>query len=230
MDKRKVRVFALIMATAVLLACSSLLAPAAPTPIPGLVETIVAATANAAATQTAYFAPTATNTPTLTPLPTNTPTITPTPTATFVFILFTYTPTMTNTPNVTPTVPIPDHWPDWKAGTVVSFPSGSGENIGTTKFFSMLKNVEVVVTRENGVKVRDTPNKAYDSGKMPMGTHFILTGYWNKNSQFGWSFVKVRTVDNVYYWVGGDEGSDKDPQNCLVFYHPPTITPTSEQP
>jgi len=220
MNRRTARIVSLALLAGFSLSCASLFGPAAPTPIPGLVETIVAATANAAATQTAALAPTATATATGTPLPTQTPTITPTPTETFVFILYTYTPTVTNTPNVTATRPVLDEWPDWKTGIVVTMPKGSGENIGVNKYFSVLHNVEVVVTRANGVKLRNTPNKAYDVGHAPVNTHMILTGYWNKNSEFGWSFVKVTLPNGGQYWVGGDTGSEIDPQNCLEFYHP----------
>ena len=231
MNRRTARILFLSLLAGLALSCAPLLAPAAPTPIPGLVNTIIAATANAAATQTAALAPTATSTATSTPLPTRTPTITPTPTETFVFILYTYTPTITNTPNVTATRPYLEEWPDWQTGTVVTMPKGSGENIGTTKYFSTLHNVEVVVTRANGVKLRNVPSKMYDNGHVPAGTHLILTGYWNKNNDFGWMFVKVTLSNGAQYWVGGDTNSDKDPRNCLEFVPPPpTPTPPTPEP
>jgi hypothetical protein len=62
--------------------------PVVPTPIPGLVETIIADTQAAIANQTASAIPTATMTPTVTATPTRTPTETPTSTPTFVFSLF----------------------------------------------------------------------------------------------------------------------------------------------
>jgi len=63
---------------------------------PGLVETVIVQTANAAQTQTAIVNP-ATHTPTLTPSPTKTATITPTPTATILFLFPTATSVPTNT-------------------------------------------------------------------------------------------------------------------------------------
>ncbi len=68
---------------------------AAPTPVPAeAVNTIIAGTAQAAASQTAAAMP-PTLTPTLTPSPTVTPSITPSPTATFLFILSSPTRTAT---------------------------------------------------------------------------------------------------------------------------------------
>jgi Ig-like domain-containing protein len=71
--------------------------PEAPTPVPGAVDTIVAQTAQAAATQTALQAP-PTLTPTYTAVPTKTASVTPSPSPTFVFLLA----SLTNTPK-TPT-------------------------------------------------------------------------------------------------------------------------------
>ncbi len=69
---------------------STVLPAAVPTPVPGAVNTIVALTAQSAASATAAFiTPTLTSTPT--PLPTKTPTITPSPTPTFLFFLLTPT-------------------------------------------------------------------------------------------------------------------------------------------
>jgi len=69
-------------------------APTFPTAAPGVVETIVAGTAEAAQTQTAVLVP-ATFTPTFTPTVTRTPTLTPTFTPTFIFRLRTATPKKT---------------------------------------------------------------------------------------------------------------------------------------
>ena len=93
--RRQYKVFVLLLLTAVMLACVPSIAsvPAAPPTFdPGSLNTLIAATAQAAATQTAVFI-----TPTLPPPPTatNTPTPTATPTVTFIFILS------------TPTVPTP---------------------------------------------------------------------------------------------------------------------------
>ena len=65
----------------------------APAPVPGAVDTIIAQTAHAAATQTALKV-TPTLTPTDTSVPTKTPTVTPSDTPTFLFLLstFTFTP------------------------------------------------------------------------------------------------------------------------------------------
>lgn len=87
--------------TLVLISCdlSTLTGPAPiATPIPGLVNTIVVQTAQAAASQTEALAP-PTATPSFTPVPTKTPSVTPSPTATFLFLLA----TRTRTPKPAPT-------------------------------------------------------------------------------------------------------------------------------
>lgn len=91
-----------LMALSVLLACAVPILPSPgeqnPTPNPGLIQTIVVATAGAAQTQTALVVPPASNTPTVTLLPTLPPTETQTPTATIIFIIpsSTFTPTATS--------------------------------------------------------------------------------------------------------------------------------------
>ncbi len=60
--------------------------PGLPRAVPGIINTIVAATAGAAQTQTAQLLPPSL-TPTWTPLPTHTPSLTPSPTPTFIFII-----------------------------------------------------------------------------------------------------------------------------------------------
>ncbi len=89
MDKHIVRkpVF-LFAALLLLLACEipALSAPASSDTEPLSIETIIAGTAAAAQTQTAFLLPPPTKTPTLTPLPTSTLTETPTSTATVIFI------------------------------------------------------------------------------------------------------------------------------------------------
>ena len=92
MEKYAVRKLVLLIAALfILLACElpALPLPAAsnPSPVPGALETIVAATAGAAQAQTMLALPSPTNTLTSTPLPTSTPTETPTVTQTFIFIL-----------------------------------------------------------------------------------------------------------------------------------------------
>lgn len=79
-------------------ACAPVSLAPLPTPVPGMVNTIVVQTADAAATQTAQFQPPPSATPTGTPAPTGTPTETPTSTPTFVFVLSTPTKTRTATP------------------------------------------------------------------------------------------------------------------------------------
>ncbi|MBK8619409.1 MAG: hypothetical protein IPN96_20365 [Anaerolineales bacterium] len=97
MIARNHKIFALLVAIVMMLACAPTLAPAtvppAPTFDPNSINTVIAQTAGAAATQTALMVP-----PTLTPTVTPTFTITPTetPTATFLFIL----PTMTVPPTL----------------------------------------------------------------------------------------------------------------------------------
>ncbi len=97
---RNLRMFALLAAVAVMLACVPTLASPAvpPTLDPLSLNTVIAQTAAVAATQTAVFAP-----PTLTftpsPAPTKTPTEVLSPTPTFIFVLPTATvPTSTPTP------------------------------------------------------------------------------------------------------------------------------------
>jgi hypothetical protein len=85
---RNYRIIFFLFATATLLACviPGLAPVSAPIPTfdPNSINTSIAATAGAAASQTAAFLP-LTLTPTVTSLPTQTASITPTPTATFVF-------------------------------------------------------------------------------------------------------------------------------------------------
>jgi hypothetical protein len=90
---RRSLISGLLALTLLLISCdlSTLVTPAVvPSPIPGVVDTIVAQTAQAAATQTALQNP-PTPTPTLTPIPTRTPTLTPSPSPTFIFVLKTLT-------------------------------------------------------------------------------------------------------------------------------------------
>jgi hypothetical protein len=94
------RPFLGVLVIALTLACAPTLPLTAPLPTqgPGSVETIIAATANAAASQTAVFLPSATPTASETPTPSRTPTETPTPTVTVIFRLptFTFTPEPTS--------------------------------------------------------------------------------------------------------------------------------------
>ena len=96
------RIFALLAATVIMLACMPTLpslAPAsapAPTFDPNSLQTAIVETAAAAAAETALVAPTFT--PTFTPVPTETPTQTASPTATVTFVFF--LPTFTLTPTL----------------------------------------------------------------------------------------------------------------------------------
>ncbi|MEJ5241897.1 MAG: hypothetical protein WHS87_11930 [Anaerolineales bacterium] len=182
------------------------------------IEQIVAATAQAAWTQTAKAQPSPTRTPTPS-LPTSTPSLTPTATPTFFILL--ETPTATAT-----VIAIPLAWPDWRTGEVVRMPRGSEANIGVNKFFRVLENVPVVVMRLNGVKLREAPTKVYGKKMAAYGDLLTLTGFWNRNNDFRWSFVQVKTQDGRLYWVGGDIGTDIDPVNSLRFYSPYTLTPS----
>lgn len=88
----------LIVLTLLMLSCdvSTLVAPAgsAASPVPGIVDTIVAQTAAAAWTQTAaHITVVPTSTASVTPVPSDTPTITPSATPTFIFVLASQTPT-----------------------------------------------------------------------------------------------------------------------------------------
>jgi hypothetical protein len=96
MLKRNQRRLAILLAIAFLLACAPLATPIAPPTFDLLsINTIIAQTAGAAATQTFVFLPTPTITPTFTVMPTET--LSPTPT--FIFILATST-----VPSSTPTL------------------------------------------------------------------------------------------------------------------------------
>jgi hypothetical protein len=99
MLKRNYRMPAILLVIALLLACAPVAVAtpsvALPTFDPFLLNTIIAQTAGAAATQTFVLQPTLTPTPTITKTPTEVPTSTPT----FLFILF--TPTV---PSLTPTL------------------------------------------------------------------------------------------------------------------------------
>ena len=102
MTRRKHRALTMFLALALMFACAPLTAPTTipPTFDPGSLNTMIAQTAGAAATQTALLQP-PTITPTYTPFPTNTPTEIPSPTPTFIFILPTATvPSDTPTPYV----------------------------------------------------------------------------------------------------------------------------------
>lgn len=216
MSKQKVLFILLLLMPALLFACEPFVQ--APTPMPGL-NTIVALTAQAAASQTAAALPPATFTPTpsLTPRPV---TSTPTPTETVLFDFFTSTPS-------TPTFqPPPEAWPAWESGEVVKMPKGSGENVGTVKFFPRLAYVKVIVIRNNGVKLRLLPSTEAGTNLMAAkGQILILLGFWNKNS--GNSYLKVRTLEGKEYWVGGNENAD--PQVSLAFLYLNTETPTAIQ-
>lgn len=96
MIRRNIRIVSILVITAIMLACVPTLLPA-PAPIPTFdpnsINTVIALTAGAAATQTALMLP-PTFTPTATSLPTNTPTETASPTFIFILPTITVLPTM----------------------------------------------------------------------------------------------------------------------------------------
>jgi len=219
--KEKKRFVYLFMLMALLLACT-------PPPVaedPGLVYTVVAGTQTAAAWKTQMAHASFSKTPTQ---PTLRPTFTAFPTMTQFVYLVTASPTVTLTASATSGPPVLTSWPDWKTGEIISMPKGSGENIGTNKRFRILAGVQVLVVRQNGVKLRSIPNKAADGPLEETGSALKLTGIVNKNNDFGWFFVQVEAVNGKTYWVGGTEGEDTDPKNCFEFYYPYlTTSPTS---
>lgn len=100
MIQRNYRVFSILLVTALILACTPILAPTSTPPPafdPNSANTAIVLTADSAATQTALLAGPSV-TPTFTPLPTNTALPSETPSPTFIFVLFTPTrPTSTPT-------------------------------------------------------------------------------------------------------------------------------------
>jgi hypothetical protein len=89
MSNRKTKILIWFTALAVVMACVPVLSapPLAPTLDPGVINTYIVETANAASTQTAAAAPTSTSTATLTSTPRFTNTPEPTATNTFIWIL-----------------------------------------------------------------------------------------------------------------------------------------------
>ncbi|MBT7071162.1 MAG: hypothetical protein HN855_09900 [Anaerolineae bacterium] len=219
MRKRKFLV-GLFLSIFILSACS----PLETTQAPGFIYTVVAGTQTAAAWQTQAAEAHFTKTPTQATLR---PTFTAYPTSTSFLFLVTPSSTPTLTPSATRTPSKLTEWPDWKTGSVVTMPKGSGENIGTNKFFRVLKGVQVIVVRGNGVALRPIPNKAIDGPMEEKGSAFTLTGIMNKNSDFGWLFVQVIAANGKTYWVGGSAGDGNiDPTVALEFYYPPQLTET----
>lgn len=220
--KKQRKILLLLIILVLLSACS-------PQPVedPGLIFTIVASTQTAAAFQTGV--PNSLNTITPTPA-TFLPTITLQPTSTVYIFVPTQTNTPTPTSSATPKPVILTKWPDWKTGSVISFPRGTGLNIGTNKKFSILTGVKVIVVRKNGVKLRSAPNKAGGGPLEEPGAVLTLTGVMNKNKDYGWLFAQVIAADGNKYWVGGSEGDDNtDPTVALEFHYPiETPVPTLE--
>ena len=201
---------------------SSFLFACAPqaTPDPDYIYTAVAGTQKAAVFQTERARSFYTMTPTQATLrPTLTLEATPT--------IYIFTPdTLTPSPTVTRTPTLVTTWPEWKTGEVTTMPPGTGQNIGTNKYFRVLDGLQVIVVRENGVGLRSAPNKAVSGPKEEKGSAFTLTGVMNKNPQYGWLFVQVIAADGRSYWVGGDIGDkDIDPTVALDFYYP-DLTPS----
>ncbi len=215
-------IFSVILFPLLLSACDAL-NPALPTLAPGIVGTYAAMTVSAANSQTAAARPPATFTPTQ-PRPTRTATTPPTITATVRFILNTPTASLTPTSTIPPR---PEEWPSWTSGEIVELKHG--EAMGSSKFFKILQDVRVVVTRTNGVKLRDLPNKAIGGKQADKGSVLVLTGIMNLNRDYYpmWSFVQVKTGDGETYWVGGSMNTDTDPKRSLIFMYllePPTAT------
>ena len=189
-----------------------------PTQAPGFIFTAVAGTQTAAAWQTESAMSLSKETPILATLR---PTLTLQPTATGFVFVFTPSNTPTLVPSVTRTPRQRTEWPDWKTGSVIKMPSGSGANIGTNKKFSNLTGLMVIVVRRNGVALRSVPNKAIGGPMEDEGSAFTLTGVMNKNPEFGWLFAQVIAADGKEYWVGGSEGDENtDPNYSLKFYYP----------
>ena len=182
--------------------------------------TVVAGTQEAAALQTEMASRSlrATSTPAAL-----LPTITVEPTAT-TYIFVRDTPTLTPTIYVTETPDIRTEWAEWKTGEVVSMRTGGGTN----KIFYDLVGLQVMVVRQNGVKLRSIPSKAIGGPIEERGSAFTLTGVMNINHQYGWLFAQVIAADGNKYWVGGSEDDDStNPTFALVFYYPSfTVSPT----
>ena len=212
--KEKKRLSCLFMLMVLLTACT----PPTPAQAPGLVYTVIASTQTAAAQLTQMAQGSFTKTPTQ--AATLRPTITPFPTMTSFVYKVTASPTLTFTPTATSTPPILTTWPDWKTGDVIVMPKGSGENIGTNKRFDILIGVEVMIVRENGVKLRAVPNKAQPGPLEEAGSVVTLTGVMNKNNEYDWMFAQVTAADGQTYWIGGTDGEDTDPRKSFVFYYP----------
>lgn len=210
----KKKIFVYMLLSVVLL---SSCIPAQATEVPGLIYTVVASTQTAAAWQTQRAD--ASFTKTLTPAVLR-PTFTAVPSMTAFVYQVTASPTLTFTPTFTSTPPILTAWPDWKTGDVIVMPRGSGENIGTNKMFSVLVDVQVIIVRKNGVKLRSIPNKAQPGPLEEPGAALTLTGVMNKNNEYGWMFAQVKAADGQTYWVGGTDGEDTDPRKSFIFYYP----------
>jgi len=90
-QKTKLLIWVTVLALVMACTIPSFATPSAPTVDPGLINILIAQTANAAATRTAAALPSATLTPS--PIPTrNTETPTPTATSTVIFVFFSPTP------------------------------------------------------------------------------------------------------------------------------------------
>lgn len=222
---RRKQIVYLLLVLFLLVSCAP---PSAPAEDPGLIYTLVASTQTAAAWQTQMAVSAFTKTPTQATLR---PTLTPFPTMTSFVYEVTPSLTPTATATYTPTKPVLTSWPDWQAGDVVTMEKGSGENIGTNKYFSILDGVQVIIIKNNGVKLRAAPNKGLDGPLEPTGSALTLTGIMNKNNEYGWLFAQVKAANGRIYWVGGTEGEDTDPRQSFRFYYPflttsPTLPPT----
>ena len=145
------KVFLLITAAAIMLACVPTFAPAStpiPTFDPNSVNTSIVQTANAAATQTMLYT-TPSLTPTFTSTSTKTPSATPTPTNTFLYLVFSPTASITLTFTKPPTIEY--------ACELISQSPEDNSLVGAGAFFSVrwqVKNTGTAVWNANNIDYR----------------------------------------------------------------------------
>jgi hypothetical protein len=199
MFKRNYRILSLTILTALILACAPVLAATpAPQPVfdPGAISTIVALTAQAAATETALIVPSATNTlpPTFTPQPTDTPS------ATFIFILS--TPTVpSSTPTIKPT----------SAYTSTLSATGSANATGTSAVNSKYMCKYISQTPADGIVMK--PKTDFDANWLVQNTG---TATWDPATS-GYTYVGgdalQKTVDTYNF---GAAVAPKDEVHVIV--------------
>ena len=143
------------------LACVPSLATPLPPVDPGVINTFIAQTVNAASSQTAAAMPTSTHTATYTPTPRNTDTPTPTSTSTVIFILSTPTPLVIPTFTVVSSGGGGGSSSDNYACQVVSVTPANGTTFGSRADFDAVWRVKNI-----GQKVwdRSSVDYRYSSG------------------------------------------------------------------